>query len=76
MNKEMIDRLVEKRNTLDLPAARELCGEEEARWWVNVIADVLEQRERGLSYCDSFSCDSHRGRSHWLRSEIAEQNKK
>ena len=46
MNKEMIDRLVEKRNKLDLPAAQELWGEEEVRWWANVIADVLEQRER------------------------------
>ncbi len=45
MNKEMIDRLVEKRNKLDLPAAQELCGEEEARWWIEAICEV-EQGDR------------------------------
>lgn len=43
MSKEMIDRLVEKRAQLNLPAARELCEEDEARWWANALADELDK---------------------------------
>ncbi len=41
MNKALIERLVEKRAALNLPAARELNGEEEVRWWANVLGDEL-----------------------------------
>ena len=74
MSKTLIERLVEKRDKLrldwDVPI------EDEAVWWATTLADELEKHERGLTYCDSFSCDGHRGRSSWIRSEITEQNKK
>ncbi len=72
MSKTLIERLVEKREKLDLDWQVPIASE--ARWWAETLADELEEQEKGLHYCDSFSCDSHRKRSHWIRTEITEKN--